>query len=182
MNSENTAMHIETPSNATRKLVEELKKAYSIPTVMDYGAGNGRNANFMRKETFAYVLAYDPYPHRSPLYPIFTKSDGFKDIKFDYVLCSFVANTLPRTPREILFEALAKLNYQNLIIEVRSIADVQKIKKRTRYSDGYNTSRGTFQKGFEPADINRMNDFFGEHGMIFTKTHHALSFIWRKEL
>ena len=176
-------MYVDTPSRATRDLVRELIESDNEnATILDYGAGNGRNAYYIDDQVPAFVLAYDPYVHKKSLFPTLVKIDGIKHLEFDYVLCSFVANTLPREAREHMFEALSQLHYQNLIIEVRSIADVEKIKNTFRRSDGYVTSRNTFQRGFEPADISRLNDFFGEHGMLYTKTHHALSFIWREEL
>ena len=175
-------MYVESPSGATKKLVQEIYVLETMPTVLDYGAGNGRNSKYIIETSASFVIAYDPYAHAKPLYPILNSMAGAKHVRYDYILCSFVANVLPREPRESMFEAISQLHYDNLIIEVRSRADVEKIVKKTRYSDGYNTSRGTFQKGFEPADIMRMNDFFGEHGMLWDKRYHAMSFIWREEL
>lgn len=178
-----TAMSIISPSSATRKLVTDIlaNGKFSMPVILDYGAGNGRNSCFISTETNAFVIAYDPHPHKKPLFPILNKPDGFGSVVFDYILCSFVANTLPREARELMYEDIYNLTYRNLIIEVRTIADVDKIKHKTRFSDGYNTKKG-FQKGFEPADLIRLEDFFGDFGQLFTKKHHAISFIWRDEL
>ena len=80
--SNRTAMHVEAPSNATRKLVEFMEFKTPFPTILDYGAGNGRNAYYISSQTPAFVLAYDPYAHKKPLFPIINSPVGFKDVPF----------------------------------------------------------------------------------------------------
>ena len=152
MNSHKTAMSIQSPSNATRKLVSTINsRDLNMPVILDYGAGNGRNSVFMNKEiSNAIIFAYDPFPHKTPLFPIIEDLDSVEHMVYDYVLCSFVFNTLEYARREQVIEKISLLNTRNLIIELRSVADVNRIKHKRRVGDGYVTSRGTFQKGYKP--------------------------------
>ena len=96
--SGNTALHNNVPAPAVRWLVEQriLVKGMSV---LDYGAGHGRNARFLRDEGLS-VYAYDPYNARGGCY-----ADGWVSVSdklpldkivFNTFLTSFVLNVVPK--------------------------------------------------------------------------------------
>lgn len=101
-NSKDTAMSITTPAPGVRYLHKKLKVFDGGDImILDYGAGNGRNANYLRELGFT-VYAYDR-SHSSG-------KDGWEGVsttlpseKFDVAFTSFVLNVVPfSTEKEII--------------------------------------------------------------------------------
>jgi len=139
-----------TPSPATRKIVQFFRKGL---TILDFGSGKGRNTLFLHENKFN-VFPYEPHydkiknhmvEHDHIDYEYFTYG------AYDIVLCSYVLNILPIGKRSVVLRQLSNLTWKYLIIEVRSkghIDDLAEASKWIRFSDGYITSKKTFQKGF----------------------------------
>jgi len=139
-----------TPSPATRKIIDFFQHGLKI---LDFGSGKGRNTLFLHENKFD-VFPYEPNYDKIKNHMVehdFIDIDQFEESSFDIVLCSYVLNVLPIGKRSIVLRQLSNLTWKYLIIEVRSkghIDDLAEASKWTRFSDGYITSKKTFQKGF----------------------------------
>lgn len=139
------------PSKATKKVVE----VFSPRKVLDYGAGKGRNSNYLSKHGFD-IIAYDPFPTEKKFYtPI--ETDFNRSIHYNIVLVSFVINVLPKAFREKMVTELKSLNTAAIIIESRSLSEIEKSRKPSweEFEDGYITGGNypTFQKGFTLKEL-----------------------------
>lgn len=138
------------PSPATRKIVDFFQHGL---VVLDFGSGKGRNTLFLHENKFT-VFPYEPHYDKIKNHMVehdFIYYEQFTDSVFDIVLCSYVLNILPIGKRSIVLRQLSNLTWKYLIIEVRSkghIDDLAEASSWTRFSDGYITSKKTFQKGF----------------------------------
>jgi len=121
INSSKTARKFKNP---VREVVELFKNGTVRPgdTVLDYGAGYGRNAEYLRERGLT-VYAYDPSADESV--------DGWTSVsgkkpqqKFDVVLSTYVLNVVKKSIQdEILMEVE---NYGSVIIHIvrNDIVDV----------------------------------------------------------
>lgn len=146
-----TAPHRKRPSRPARYLV-----GLNPESVFDWGCGYGFDVEFLnrcgvRASGWDRVHSLKPFPNNMKH-------------EFQWVLCSFVINTLPE-PKD----RLAVLNdiydfmpeYGNLMLAVRSNKEVTRSAKRaawTRYGDGWITSANTFQRGFSATEAIRLLD------------------------
>ena len=111
--------------------------------VLDYGCGKGGDVKFLTP--FCKVEGYDP------LQPEWSKRP---EGQFDIVLLTYVLNVIPthQERQEVLRDASSFVKDKgSLFISVRSGQDVNASRKPTwkAYSDGWITTRKTFQKGYE---------------------------------
>ncbi len=139
------------PSKATKRVVE----TFSPRKVLDFGAGKGRNSKFLSEHGFK-VVAYDPFPTEQKFYsPI--RIDFDRTAHYDIVLVSFVINVLPKVFREKMISELKSLNATSIIIESRSLSEIERSRKPSwkRFEDGFVTggTYPTFQKGFNLKEL-----------------------------
>lgn len=89
-----TALSTKAVSPATSRLLDNgyIKKG---DKVLDYGAGNGRNAAWLRSKGVK-VYAYDPHNGTSDVDGWKGVSDTLPNGKFDLGLTSFVLNVVPK--------------------------------------------------------------------------------------
>lgn len=133
------------------KPLELLLKRSLIPkgaTVLDYGCGKGVDVKHLRSLGFE-AYGYDPH------------QPGWDDPsvlnrKYDVVLNFYVLNVLPPESRERVLEGIKSVLKDGGVafIAVRDISEPKP--KGEPYADGIITSRGTFQKFFEPFEFERL--------------------------
>lgn len=140
-----TAMTRKYASMPCRYLLEDKKPS----SILDYGCGKGSDVIAFTEEGWE-ATGYDPY--FSPELPP-------KDLKFEWVLCSYVLNVIedplerPKVIEDLVFYG------RKVLIAVRHPKNIPT--KGTLLNDGIITSRGTFQKGFTPNELKNLvgNDF-----------------------
>lgn len=138
--------------------------------ILDYGSGRLRNALYLLEEGFYNISLVDTKEqiknwntHKEKFKNVYdTDEIEFINKKYDYILCSYVLNTIPSYK-----ERVAVLNNINrllenkgvAIIEVRGPSSLNSVKYKELFNDGYicgkNKSR-TFQK---PYSIDEIMDF-----------------------
>jgi len=143
-----TAIYRPKPSRPARKVLDSYLTL--LPSVLDWGCGRGKDVLAYRAAGLS-AIGYD-LNHQKIL--------PYK--KYDLITCTYVLNTLPLNLRQkCLEDALKHLKlYGLMLVAVRSAKDVQKESKRSRlwmkHLDGYVTSRGTFQHGFEQDELDEL--------------------------
>lgn len=102
-----TAMHNKTPAPAIVALYNSGKLGNVGDTILDYGAGHGRNADFLRKAGLK-VYAYDPYNG--------TSVNGYNGIsnilptaKFKIGFTCFVLNVLNKKDEAVVISKVDSL-------------------------------------------------------------------------
>lgn len=135
-------------------------------TVLDWGCGKGKDVEYLRSlgyVCFGYDPVYMPYP-----YPFFSR------ITYSWVLCAYVLNVIPHPDRGFCADALFNILPVggHAMVAVRASKELNRQIKNTwtaKY-DGWITSAGTFQKGF---DVQELVDFLGFYGFrSFDKINH----------
>lgn len=109
MAKDRTAMSIETPAPGLLWLEKHhYLKSEGVKTILDYGAGHGRNANYLRSQGFE-VYAYDPchYNEDGCWYGVSNQKPP-EHLYFDLVLTSYVLNVMTEQKQN---ELLAYLNH-----------------------------------------------------------------------
>ncbi len=143
-----TAVHRYRPSFPARTLVEmDLLEG----RIFDWGCGRGFDLEYFRSQGFS-AEGWDPnhLPETPP--------EKFPPGTFDLVHCAFVLNTLP-DPEERLQILRAIHDFLppagHISLTVRSQSNINANKKPTwkRYSDGWMTPKGTFQKGYTADEL-----------------------------
>ena len=143
-----TAVHRYRPSFPARTLVEmDLLEG----RIFDWGCGRGFDLDYFRSQGFS-AEGWDPnhLPETPP--------EKFPPGTFDLVHCAFVLNTLP-DPEERLQILRAIHDFLppagHISLTVRSQSNINANKKPTwkRYSDGWMTPKGTFQKGYTADEL-----------------------------
>lgn len=146
MNAHKTAIARGKPSRPLRYLLEigaiEGK-------VLDFGCGKGRDWKELRKRGFK-VTGYDPY--YAPKLP-----KG----KFNVVLMTYVVNVLKVPQRDkAIKQAWAYVRKGGLlVVTARTEADIAQAAKQGNWSKvawGYETSTGTYQRGYTPKTLDRV--------------------------
>lgn len=156
-------------------------KVQSKPVnILDFGAGNGRNANWLKNTGISNVIAYDPFLHKSQLTTITDDFDSIKHKEWDIIFCSFVVNILPPLEREKMLKQLASLNYKYLFIESRTPQSLNDLINPLKYQDGFITKRGTFQKGFVPMDVGDLSNSIGYMGEVYFEERNTIAYKWEK--
>jgi hypothetical protein len=96
-----TALRNFSSSPAIRWLIEKRRIVKDM-VILDFGAGNGRNARFLRDEG-CHVYAYDPHNGYdndgitgNGWYGVSSTLDMLDSTKFDAVLSCFVLNVVPK--------------------------------------------------------------------------------------
>lgn len=149
MNSYLTAMTRAEPSAPAMHAHEHVIVPRNFNSVLDWGCGKGRDIQFF-KENGLRVTGYDPYyaaqkPKLSP--------------KYDCVMVTYVLNTIQTIEGRLrcLREARAFLRRNGrMMISVRSASEINKEAEKADWSsctDGWMTSRDTFQHGFDIAEL-----------------------------
>jgi len=122
--------------------------------VYDWGCGKGKDSEWL-KEQGCIVTSYDPFyaPENDP--------DSVDFSKIDVVICNYVLNVIECPQSRIdLVESIAKSIGNNNIQLVISARPENQINKEAikngwkEYSDGFITSRDTFQKGYSLEGLN----------------------------
>ena len=149
-----TAMSRIRPSLVARILVE---KNLLNGRVFDWGCGRGADLRYFRECGFQ-VEGWDPV-HMADRPPSSYPADSF-----DWVHCAYVLNTLPTQEERlsVLWSINEFLPPKGIVsVAVRSRSEIERLRKGTwkRFSDGWLTSRGTFQKGFEPEQLMKMVEY-----------------------
>lgn len=144
-----TAISSKRPSAPTTWAYQQ---GYLRDVIYDYGAGRGRDTNWLQGLGLQ-VYSYDPYYGFSkPL-----NKDGLKTISC--VLINYVCNVIedPVERSDILKTLSDNCKPDTLIIvSVRTQKEIKDKSQKgawTAYGDGYITSRGTFQKGYTPLEL-----------------------------
>lgn len=174
-------------SRGKSRSVDILKLEKESGIVLDYGCGLCRNTKLLLNN---YVV--DILDSKIQLEKIKsnTELENVRNIyfigeriteKYDAILCSYVLNVLPNHEDrlQVLNHIFSLLRYNGvLVLEVRSISDVNKIKSKVCYNDGYVVTKGrkkTFQKGFDVEnllsyinlDLYEVNIIKNNHSLIF---------------
>jgi hypothetical protein len=109
METGGTAMKIKSPSPAIRRLVLEWKML-GVERVLDYGAGHGRNADYLRSLGFT-VYAYDPYNGDKTSNGWFGVSSEFpRAFRFDLAFTSFVLNVVQKEDEMQILSDIARIS------------------------------------------------------------------------
>ncbi|KKT82598.1 MAG: HIT family protein [Microgenomates group bacterium GW2011_GWC1_44_9] len=150
------------PSYPARFLVEnELVNG----RILDFGCGHGFDVEYFLNHGIE-AMGWDPV-HRPEIPPEMYPQGYFK-----WIHCAFVLNTLPYSDQrlDILVQIHNLLpNDGRLILTLRSSQElIRKVKPVwKKFGDGYVTSRGTFQKGYTPAEaVELIQPLFAEITII----------------
>ena len=133
-----------------------------IKTVLDLGAGRGRDRKILSKH-FQY-FGFDPHPAFGHLRDL-----SVVDRRFDLVACNYVLNVIIHEDRQVVINQLIKFlkSGSMVLIGVRKDKDAIKPNWKPFYNgttiDGHVTSRNTFQHFFTDSEISRE---FEEHAKI----------------
>jgi len=182
MNSWKTIYNGDKPSPATRKIAEQFPNISEHLSVLDYGAGKGRNSKYLFEKGFV-VMAYDKYKDKidNRVFPLYDTLKDIKDLYWDIVLCSYVINVIEPKERDELIKELFKLKWTYLILETRDETHIVSEARKGKwplYKDGFMTSRGTFQKGFTLSSMRELlyqNTKSILYTNIYTKSHGNIS-------
>lgn len=157
MNSFKTAISRRGPSVP---LLLSLKLGIPQTPVLDWGCGKGSDSEHLRKQGFE-VFGYDP--HFQPQLPTETC--------YQYGQCFYVLNVIPgETGRVQVLQEMRKFlaPKASILVATRSEKEVLYFAKKGNWekvSDGWQTSKGTFQKGLSEEELSRVLSLAG-----FTKT------------
>lgn len=145
-----TAMTRVRPSSVAQILVKDkiLNKNHKI---FDWGCGKGRDIGYFKDSGFT-CEGWDPV-HR-PKFP----PNSYPKHAFNWVNCAFILNVIPgEHRRKALLEAVYNFlpASGHISIAVRDREEIERNRKTTwtSYEDGWITSKGTFQKGFDPTEL-----------------------------
>ncbi|MHA1490918.1 MAG: hypothetical protein ACTSRI_14890 [Promethearchaeota archaeon] len=125
-------------------------KNIKIKSVLDYGAGKRRDAEYCINNFSSYT------PHDN--YKEFKIQQPMEILKkhYDLVIFNYILNILILKDRTtIIFEIKEYLSKGSIILlAVRTIAEIREVKPTwVKYQDGWVTSRKTFQHFFNNAEI-----------------------------
>ena len=115
LDTKNTAMSTTSPAPAVRWLVEKRHLVKGM-RVLDFGAGKGRNASWLRDEGI-HTYAYDPN-HGSNYggwYDVSLSLPSNED-KFDVFLTSFVLNVVPKHVEDSIINFAGSYDVQQIHI------------------------------------------------------------------
>ena len=112
-----TAMHTTTPAPA---IVDLYNTGKINGRVLDYGAGHGRNSNFLRDKGLK-VYAYDPFNGTSVDGYVGVSNELPKD-NFDVAFTSFVLNVLDETDEDAVISKLN--NYASRVYHIIRNKDI----------------------------------------------------------
>lgn len=178
-----TAIHSESPSEATRMLCE---MANECDKVMDYGCGFGRNIQFMLEKGLIYVDGCDTSSQLEKLQTEVFSNDLYKwelfkmhsvelelstfftSEAYDYVLSSFVLNVVTDEWKRMILDDMNRLLKPNgtLIVEVR--ANV-KAKSKTPFYDGFLIRKGKSRTFQEVITKEKMERLLSDAGFFIEK-------------
>ena len=134
-------MHTKKPAPAIKWLLE---KKLLEGKILDYGAGFGRNTEFLLKKGVD-VCAFDPYNAGGIV------KDQFPAYEFDTVFSSFVLNVVTKEEQEKIMEDCRKaINGWGTVFHIVRNKDVTELGKKhgkteEEILEGFTTSRG-FQR------------------------------------
>lgn len=125
--------------------------------ILDYGAGKGRNGLHLLQLGHD-VIMYDINSDHNCITSLFPKQE------FDIVLLNYVLNVILKPTRLKVLDQIKSVCHPKtwVLVEVRGIGQIQKaILKNAKnpstpwkmLEDGYLTSRGTFQKGYQKGEL-----------------------------
>lgn len=181
METGGTAIHTKSPTPAIKRLFEQGHIAAGM-NVVDYGAGHGRNANWLR-ERGVNVYAYDPYNGYGDL----NGWDGVSyrhpskrvDNQFDVLFTSYVLNVVDAdTEMEILGDAETIAPIQYHVTRNKDILDM--IKGALKRGDKTVTSHYTDVYG---GDLTRSHVtchlyMFAVHGTYTSRGYQRLPMVY----
>ncbi len=182
------------PTMSVRESVPFLKEE-KVRSVIDVGAGNGRNSLYLGERGFE-VTAQDVKEardmHESKMKKAIEQGkikaytdSTVSDAKYDAVLCNFVVNVIPdREEREHVVYRINDLLKEDGLLVFDARADEYQISHGKKYKDGHMMKRGkacfTFQKSYEFEEVEAL---LSEHGFeiekVFRKTS-SISLLARK--
>lgn len=147
MNSEKTAISRKKASVPTRDLYQ---KNLIVGNVLDFGCGKGKDLDFLLSKN-VFIDGYDKYYH-----PHCKFKTGY-----DTIVCNYVLNVISDLSERInVIKQIINLLKPNGIayITTRTDNDIHKSanEKWTKYNDGFKTTKGTFQKGY---NVNELKSF-----------------------
>jgi len=144
--SSKTAIHRSKPSLPARKVLGS--DLTLLGSVLDWGCGRGKDVAAYR-EGGLYAFGYDPA--FIPKLPV---------KKYDLITCTYVLNTLPPSRRKGCIQDALRFIKPNgyLFVTARSRQDIERGATRSwrKTLDGYITSRGTFQHGFDQTELDNL--------------------------
>lgn len=147
MKTDKTAIHNKNPSPAIVWLYEQgyFKGKKSI---LDYGCGYGRNAEFLRSKGFD-VFSFDPYHH------VEKEPDGWNNVTnyivsgFQLAFSSYVLNVVDKKLEDYILKTMKFLSHSQLhIVRNRDLLNLSPLKGKTSYNkilsleNGVETKKG----------------------------------------
>ena len=143
-----TAIKRGKPSLPAKMLVKMLLPEESV---FDWGCGKGEDVEYLRNEGF-YCKGWDPVHKPDTV--------GTWFYPFDWVLCSYVINVLPPEQRAVILPRIHAFLPEDgsVLVATRASKEVNRQVKDTWTAsyDGWTTSKGTFQRGFTPRQVEHM--------------------------
>lgn len=138
------------PSRPAKTLIKLLLPG---ETILDVGCGRGRDVEFLNKRGFS-CNGYDPVYRPTPSLKEHAQHN------YDWALCAFVINVLPKAQREQLVKDLFDTlpPHGNAFVAARSALEIERARKANwlQHEDGYITASKTFQRGFTPDELCRI--------------------------
>ena len=158
--SKKTAMSVNAKPN--KDLLNTLSGLNKDTTILDFGAGNGRNSNALRELGFT-VYSYDPYNGNKNADPYKQVSSVLPANTFDYVFTAFVLNVVDKNEAANIINSCESLttNKGNVIHLVRE--DLRSLKGKSKI-----TAKGTYQRDVTIQELTSLG--YKRKGKIFTKT------------
>lgn len=157
-NRKNTALASKLPSIPT---ILAYEKGFIRETILDWGAGKGRDTKWLQNKKIA-TIQFDPYYNHLPR----IADLDFRVIKT--ILLIYVLNVIEEVDERI--ELIREIKNRALkgtfvIISVRTEKEITSFAKKSKwkkYEDGFITGKKTFQKGFNSIEFNNLCSSLGK--------------------
>lgn len=166
-NSNKTAIARTKMSAPFRNFLKSYGDTVKSKSILDFGCGKGKDVE--EATGLGYnIQGYDPNNEKYPL--------PNTNLKFDIIYCGYVLNVVHPTVREITINSCWERIANNgmAVFVTRTDTEVNKLAIKGNWAkdnDGFRTSKGTFQKGFNRPELSKLiQDSLPKNGHIIMTT------------
>ena len=143
-----SAIHRSKPSYSARTIE---KRSLVKNHVFDYGCGTGKDAEYLKSKGYK-INFWDPHFHNEK------DPSKYPPHSFDTILCTYILNVIQKDERIDVIAKIGKLLHPkgSIFFTVRTDSEISYQVKRSNWikqNDGWISKRGTFQKGFNPNEL-----------------------------
>lgn len=121
-------------------------------TILDFGCGKGKDVEEATNLGYT-ITGYDPNNKKYPM--------PNSNLKFNVIYCGYVLNVIHPMIREIAINSCWERVADNgmAVFVARTDTEINKLAEKGKWNkenDGFRTSKGTFQKGFNRSELSKL--------------------------